>query len=76
VKEPGGATVPVVGLLAGLYIWKVEPHRVCRVAGEQLLLELRPDHVIRRAYDAAQISHLLGIVAKRAKGSNLWHVAP
>jgi hypothetical protein len=72
-ERPGRSPVSIVGFFARLDLRQIEPHRVGRVACQQCLLQLGPDHVVGRADDAIQVPDLLRVEAKRAKGSDLWH---
>ncbi len=72
-QQASGAPISVVRLLTGLDLGQVQSNGVLGVARQQGLVQLGPDHVVRRTHDAIQIAYRLGVEPKRAKGSNLWH---
>jgi hypothetical protein len=43
------------------------------MARQQAALHVGPDHVVGRASDQVHVADRLGVISKRAKGSNLWH---
>ena len=69
-QELAGSSVAVVRLVAGQRFGQLDPDHVMRAAAQQLLVQLRPDDVVGRAYDCVQIACDRRVEPKRAKWCN------
>jgi hypothetical protein len=75
LEQTSGASVSVIGLVAGLDFGQIQSYGVGGVASQQHLMQFRSDYVVWRANDSTQVPNLVGVEPKRAKGSNLWHLS-
>ena len=72
-QRPGGAAVPLVGLVAGLLGRQVEPDDVGRVPGDELGAAFLVDDVVRRRDDVREVSDDGRVEAEGSKWSDLGH---
>ena len=72
-QRPGGAAVPLVGLVTRLLGRQVEPDDVGRVPGDELSAVFLVNDVVRRRDDVREFSDDGRVEAEGSKWSDLGH---